>query len=494
MKYTVTLTLILLFLGLAIHAAEQSEADTSSLTKSSDTVKTDIESKVAVAVIQLDANGISTAEARALTDRLRLEIFNCGVYEVMERDKMTRILDEMQFQLSGCTSNDCAIEVGRLVGVKKMIAGSVSKVGELYTVSIRLIDVTEGRIEATAVEDIEGSLGDVLTQAIPAVAAQISGLDKPLSPEEKQAPTLSVATDPSDAEVYLDGLYKGLSPLEFQLTPGKPHLVKVKKDQYVDWERTFQLNKDQAKAVSISLSVKPPEQKTKLPSEKIPQPVRKPTKTYQNCFRVRYARSQLDDDLSKQVQQVNAAINDGQRIFKHTIDPDVSFSPVNAFNGIEFYNTYQASSSVGYNFGIGVYMAEIEERIAGLFKDEKERDYELIVWSPQLTLSLRISPIRYPLFYPYFNIGYSYNLLLMNAYKDNKSLGSPTYHSWGFVYGAGFEIKPLKILGISISWNQRMMDMALMDLNQITDNFKTNDMREIDLSSSNVGLSLDLYF
>jgi len=494
MKYAVTLTLILLFLGLAIHAAEQSEADTSGLTLSSDTSETDIESKLAVAVIQLDANGISTAEARALTDRLRLEIFNYGVYEVMERDKMTRILDEMQFQLSGCTSNDCAIEVGRLVGVKKMIAGSVSKVAELYTVSIRMIDVTEGRIEATAVEDIEGSLGDVLTRAIPAVAAQISGLDKPVITPQNQNPSLLITTDPAEAEVYLDGLYQGLSPLELELLPDKDHLIKIKKDRYIDWEKRFQLTKDQSKEVSIALSLKPAELKTEAPPENLPQPTRKPAKPYQNCFRIRYARTSLDEELSNHITDLNHAIGQGRQMYKHTIEQGVSFSEVQAFNGIEFYNTYQASPSVGYNFSISVYMAELEDRISALFQEQETAEYNLIVWSPQLTLSLRIAPIRYPLFFPFFNIGYSYNLLLMNAYKNNKSLGTPTYQSWGLTYGFGFQIKPLKVIGISLDWNQRMMDMELMDLNQITDNFKTNDMREIDLSSSNVGLSLDLYF
>ncbi|MDO9577225.1 MAG: hypothetical protein Q7J16_05020, partial [Candidatus Cloacimonadales bacterium] len=73
-------------------------------------------SKTAVAVLELDPNGVSDSEARALSDRLRIEIFNAGVFEVMERDKMNRILDEMQFHLNDCTTDECAIEIGRLIG------------------------------------------------------------------------------------------------------------------------------------------------------------------------------------------------------------------------------------------------------------------------------------------------------------------------------------------------------------------------------------------
>ena len=163
--------------------------------------------KTAVAVLELDPNGVTESEAKALSDRLRIEIFNVGVYEVMEREKMNRILDEMQFQLKDCTSDECAIEIGRLVGVKKIIAGSISKIGELYTVSARLIDVETSKIEATAIEDVEGTLGIVLTKAIPSIAMKISGksgLD--IQAEIKKA-SVSISVDPAYSSIYINGIY-----------------------------------------------------------------------------------------------------------------------------------------------------------------------------------------------------------------------------------------------------------------------------------------------
>ena len=57
-----------------------------------------------VAVIPLDAKGVSEIEASVLTERLALELFRTGRFTVLERGKMDEILTEQDFQLSGCVS------------------------------------------------------------------------------------------------------------------------------------------------------------------------------------------------------------------------------------------------------------------------------------------------------------------------------------------------------------------------------------------------------
>ena len=49
-------------------------------------------SQTTVAVIDFDANGVSVSEARALTDRLRTELFNTGKFTVVERGMMAWII------------------------------------------------------------------------------------------------------------------------------------------------------------------------------------------------------------------------------------------------------------------------------------------------------------------------------------------------------------------------------------------------------------------
>ena len=86
-----------------------------------------------IAVLELQGEGVSLAEARTLTDRLRSRLVNTNVFHVLEREQMDEILGEQGFQQSGCVSDECAVEVGQLIGVQLMVAGSIGKIGNLYT-------------------------------------------------------------------------------------------------------------------------------------------------------------------------------------------------------------------------------------------------------------------------------------------------------------------------------------------------------------------------
>ncbi|MFC1620162.1 CsgG/HfaB family protein [Candidatus Neomarinimicrobiota bacterium] len=122
--------------------------------------------KLNVAVIDLDAISISVTEAVTLTNRLRVELFRTGRFMVLERSKMNEILDEQGFQETGCTTSDCLVEVGQLLNMQQMVSGSVSKFGEVYSIELRIFDVATGVIVGAAVEDVTGSLSDVLTSGM----------------------------------------------------------------------------------------------------------------------------------------------------------------------------------------------------------------------------------------------------------------------------------------------------------------------------------------
>jgi len=105
-----------------------------------------------IAVLDLVANGISEAEAKSLSEYMRGQITRAAtseqfgkkagfVYKVIERSQMDKILDEMQFQRTGCTDEECAVEVGKVLGVERIIIGSVGLVGETYTINSRIIDI-----------------------------------------------------------------------------------------------------------------------------------------------------------------------------------------------------------------------------------------------------------------------------------------------------------------------------------------------------------------
>ncbi len=122
--------------------------------------------KKSIAVLDLDAYGVSPSDALALSNRLTSELFKTNYFNVVEREKTEEILDEQGFQLSGCTSSECLVEAGKLLNVELMLGGSISKVGDYYSIELRIIDVETGAILSVASVDIQGNIGKVLVSGI----------------------------------------------------------------------------------------------------------------------------------------------------------------------------------------------------------------------------------------------------------------------------------------------------------------------------------------
>jgi TolB-like protein len=127
-----------------------------------------------IAVLELQGQGVSEAEAKTLTDRLRSRLVNTNAFHVLEREQMDEVLQEQGFQQSGCVSDECLVEIGRLVGVEQMVGGSIGKIGQTYTLDLRIIDVTSGRIVKTVSDDYRGD-ADGLLEVLESAAQQIAG-------------------------------------------------------------------------------------------------------------------------------------------------------------------------------------------------------------------------------------------------------------------------------------------------------------------------------
>jgi len=147
--------------------------------------------KERIAVMDLDAEGLSGSEARIISARLRSDLFNTGSFVVFERNKMEDILKEQGFQLSGCSSNDCIVEIGKLIGVQKIVAGNVGKIGNLITINIRLIDVESGEVTKTANDDCDCEIETVITRSVQKVAYELA--EMPVSEKQKTSKKLYLA-------------------------------------------------------------------------------------------------------------------------------------------------------------------------------------------------------------------------------------------------------------------------------------------------------------
>ena len=132
--------------------------------------------RTTIALLEFEGKGVSQSETSTLTDRLRDEILKKGVYNVLERGLMDDVLKEQGFQQSGCVTSECAVEVGNMLGVQQMIGGSIGKVGNMYTVSARIIDVGTGEVLKSANYDLIGGIEELLMNGMNQVASELSGI------------------------------------------------------------------------------------------------------------------------------------------------------------------------------------------------------------------------------------------------------------------------------------------------------------------------------
>ncbi len=113
--------------------------------------------KLHIAILDFTTTGgVSKQETVTLGNRLRSMLVRTNAYVVLERGKMEEILQEQGFQQSGCTTTECAVEVGRLLNMQKMVSGSFGKVGQTYTIDLALIDVGTAQIEQSFFRDYKG--------------------------------------------------------------------------------------------------------------------------------------------------------------------------------------------------------------------------------------------------------------------------------------------------------------------------------------------------
>jgi curli biogenesis system outer membrane secretion channel CsgG len=86
-----------------------------------------------LAVLDLNvSDGVTISDSRMIADRLETEMIQGGKYKVLERRRMSDILTEQGFQQTGsCAGTNCEVQIGQLLGVNRILAGSLGKVGSI---------------------------------------------------------------------------------------------------------------------------------------------------------------------------------------------------------------------------------------------------------------------------------------------------------------------------------------------------------------------------
>lgn len=100
-----------------------------------------------IAIMDLQPQGVDEKHADIVSELLRSDFANNDNYILLERKEIKTILQEQQFQLTGCVDRSCAVKIGKLLSAQKVIVGTLSKLGDLYIIHVRLVDVEKGIID-----------------------------------------------------------------------------------------------------------------------------------------------------------------------------------------------------------------------------------------------------------------------------------------------------------------------------------------------------------
>ncbi|OGF45596.1 MAG: hypothetical protein A2231_12375 [Candidatus Firestonebacteria bacterium RIFOXYA2_FULL_40_8] len=128
--------------------------------------------KIRVAVYDLEPSNVSKETAYTVSNMLRAELFTTGRFITTDKSTMDKLLKEQAFQQTGCTSSECAVEVGKILNVSVMATGSINKLGNNYNIAVTLTDVERG--ETLQVEKDSCDSEDQLSNVVRNIAITIA--------------------------------------------------------------------------------------------------------------------------------------------------------------------------------------------------------------------------------------------------------------------------------------------------------------------------------
>lgn len=136
-----------------------------------------------VAVMPLQASEVTPGEVALVTDAIGSHLQKDGAFRVMERSQMEKILSEQGFQQSGaCDAAECAVQAGQMLGIDRMVVGSVGRLGAAWVLNLRMVSVGTGEVLASTSRSQKGEIADLLTDLAPLAVQDLLARGAPIKP------------------------------------------------------------------------------------------------------------------------------------------------------------------------------------------------------------------------------------------------------------------------------------------------------------------------
>jgi TolB-like protein len=132
-----------------------------------------------------EQKGEQAALGEALAEVLTIDLARQQGVSVVDRSHLTRVLQEQKLSLSGLVDQAAQLQVGKLLGVKLLLAGSFVLTQGKLTVTAHLFDVSTTQLVKS--EEASGEVSDWLEVEKPLALALVKDLDLKLDEVQVRA-------------------------------------------------------------------------------------------------------------------------------------------------------------------------------------------------------------------------------------------------------------------------------------------------------------------
>lgn len=200
------------------------------------------------AVFRIEGKDIPESGLDFLSELVRQEVAKSDSLIVLDR---TFSADPDQMHVFALETGDTAaallVHAGHL-GVDKVVTGTIARLGDLYIIELRMIDVASGQVERAEIAEFVGELRDIRIP-VRTVAQRLVGIG---GFETLKDSYLHISSTPTGAKVFIDGLLEGRTPQKVRVAP-RGYEIKVVMPGYTIWEQDVQLKSGETLSLNAAL-------------------------------------------------------------------------------------------------------------------------------------------------------------------------------------------------------------------------------------------------
>ena len=108
--------------------------------------------KPTLTILNIDSKGLPMDPSQ-LGNLTRIEVDKLDTFDVTDRYDVMYLIDKNKLNITNCYGKMCLLEIGNIIKTNYMLSGSIELYGQTIIATFRLINVANGSVEKTSIEE-----------------------------------------------------------------------------------------------------------------------------------------------------------------------------------------------------------------------------------------------------------------------------------------------------------------------------------------------------